>query len=176
MVADGLFRKDLFYRLHVYPIRMPPLRERMEDLPLLAHELLARSAAAEGRQLEGFSAAAMELLCHHDWPGNVRELESVVTRAVLLATGPRIGPAELPAKLAKQTPVSALAADQEGRTFSDVTGEALGRAAVEYLSGLLRRHRGNVSSACVEAGLSREALHRLLRKHAVQAGDYRRRG
>ncbi len=175
MVADGLFREDLFYRLHVYPIRMPPLRERMEDISSLAHELLARSAASEGRQFDGFSAAALDLLCRHDWPGNVRELESVVTRAVLLAPGPRIEPAHLPTKLAKLGSALRTATGQAGQTYAEALGEVQNQASVEYLTGLLRRHGGNVSRACEEAGLSREALHRLLRRYNVQARDFRRR-
>ncbi len=87
MVAEGRFRDDLYYRIHVVGIFAPPLREHMEDLPLLAEHVLARKAALLGKPVRGFSREAMDALTHYDWPGNVRELENVIERAVVLARG-----------------------------------------------------------------------------------------
>jgi len=87
-VNAGRFRQDLYYRLNVFPITIPPLRDRREDVPVLAHRFAARAAAEAGKEIAGLEPEALELLCGHDWPGNVRQLQSVVERAVILSTEP----------------------------------------------------------------------------------------
>ena len=99
LIADvkaGRFREDLFYRLHVFPIAVPPLRERLEDVPELARHFLVRFAAEEGKRVSRLSPEAMSLLCVHHWPGNVRQLENALFRAVVLAETDTVGPAEFP--------------------------------------------------------------------------------
>ena len=95
-VKSGRFREDLFYRLHVFPIAVPPLRERSEDIPDLVRHFLARIAAEEGKRVRTISGEAMALLGRHRWPGNVRQLENAVFRAVVLAEGDSIGIDEFP--------------------------------------------------------------------------------
>src|SRR5436305_2299381 len=95
-VMQGRFREDLFYRLHVFPISIPPLAERPEDIPELARHFLARFAAEESKRVTGISAEALTLLCAYRWPGNVRQLENAVFRAVVLAEGDEIGLEEFP--------------------------------------------------------------------------------
>ncbi len=95
-VMQGRFREDLFYRLHVFPINVPPLAERPEDIPELVRHFLARFAAEESKRVTGISAEALSLLCTHRWPGNVRQLENAVFRAVVLAEGNEVGVAEFP--------------------------------------------------------------------------------
>jgi DNA-binding NtrC family response regulator len=95
-VKSGRFREDLFYRLHVFPILVPPLRERAEDIPDLVRHFLARIAAEEGKRVRAISGEAVAMLCRHRWPGNVRQLENAVFRAVVLAEGDRIGMDEFP--------------------------------------------------------------------------------
>src|SRR4029077_19198157 len=95
-VKHGRFREDLFYRLHVFPITVPPLRDRPEDVPDLVRHFLVRFAAEEGKRIRTVSAAALGLLNAHPWPGNVRQLENAVFRAVVLAEGDEIGTAEFP--------------------------------------------------------------------------------
>lgn len=95
-VQEGKFREDLYYRLNVFPLQLPPLRERLEDVPLLAREFLTQFAARTGRALSGFEPEAMNVLCQHDWPGNVRELQNVIERAVILSDeGDMVGPGTL---------------------------------------------------------------------------------
>jgi two-component system response regulator PilR (NtrC family) len=98
-VADGRFREDLFYRINVIPIALPPLRARREDIPLLAEAFLAKYAEQMGKSITAISRGALELLQHHDWPGNIRELENVMERAVALETTPAVLPESLPATL-----------------------------------------------------------------------------
>ena len=109
LIADaksGRFREDLFYRLHVFPITVPPLRERPEDIPDLVRHFLVRFAAEEGKRIRAVSAAALAVLNAHPWPGNVRQLENAVFRAVVLADGDEIGASEFP-QLACHTRVPA---------------------------------------------------------------------
>ncbi len=97
LVKAGIFREDLYYRLNVFPIRVPPLRERREDIPELVRHFTARFAAEEGKTgLRGVTAPAIQLLTRHNWPGNVRQLENAVFRAVVLADGPMLTPDEFP--------------------------------------------------------------------------------
>ncbi len=110
LIADvkaGRFREDLFYRLHVFPILVPPLRRRLEDVPELARHFLARIAAEEGKRVRGVSAAALALLGAYRWPGNVRQLENAIFRAVVLAEGDEIGVAEFPQIATQFDPLAA---------------------------------------------------------------------
>jgi len=111
LIADvkaGRFREDLFYRLHVFPISVPPLRKRRDDIPELARHFLTRIAAEEGKRLRGISAQAMTLLAAYRWPGNVRQLENAVFRAVVLADGDAVGVDEFQ-QIASQVSADALA-------------------------------------------------------------------
>jgi DNA-binding NtrC family response regulator len=107
-VKSGRFREDLFYRLHVFPISVPPLRQRLEDIPELTRHFLARSAAEEGKRMRGVSAEALALLAAFRWPGNVRQLENAIFRAVVLADGDEIGINEFP-QIATQVGADAVA-------------------------------------------------------------------
>jgi DNA-binding NtrC family response regulator len=99
MVQQGKFREDLFYRLNVVELRLPPLRERRDDISLLAHHFLQRSSELFHKKARRFSPAMMQALEQYNWPGNVRELENVVQRAVVLSDGHTLEPAQLPASL-----------------------------------------------------------------------------
>src|SRR5438552_3465269 len=107
VVAEGRFREDLFYRINVIPIALPPLRERREDIPLLAEHFLAKYDEQMGKSIAGISEGAMDLLVHHDWPGNIRELENVVERAVALESTPAILAESLPPGLRDEAPKAA---------------------------------------------------------------------
>src|SRR5438477_8302162 len=103
-VADGRFREDLFYRINVIPIALPPLRDRREDIPLLADHFLAKYNEQMNKEISGVSRQAMDLLLSHDWPGNIRELENVLERAVALEATPAILPDSLPAGIRGDSP------------------------------------------------------------------------
>jgi DNA-binding NtrC family response regulator len=96
LVKDGKFREDLYYRISGFPIMIPPLRERLDDVPELVHHFIARFAAEEGKRISGITPAALELLVAYTWPGNVRQLENAVFRAVVLADGAELDIAEFP--------------------------------------------------------------------------------
>jgi DNA-binding NtrC family response regulator len=150
-VASGRFRQDLLFRLNTIEIRVPPLRERREDIPLLARHFLEAHARRYRKRLSGFDAETLEALLAHSWPGNVRELDHAVERAVLMATGDRIRPIDL-----------ALRRGAEPARIEDLS--------LEEVEGLLvrkamSRFGGNVSQAAKALGLSRSALYRRLEKY-----------
>jgi DNA-binding NtrC family response regulator len=151
MVARGEFREDLLYRLNTVEVRLPALRDRGEDIPLLAEHFLREQAARYGRQVEGFSAGAMEALRAHPWPGNVRELRHAVERALLMARGRRIEAGDL-----------GLRRREDGSArLDELTLEEAERLMIEKA---LDRYQGNVSRAAEALGLSRSALYRRLQR------------
>jgi two-component system NtrC family response regulator len=155
----GLLRQDLYYRLSVVSIQLPPLRERGNDILLLANAFLRR-AAAEHRRKVRFSPDALQALMAHPWPGNIRELENKVSRAVIMAPGPLIQPVDLDIRaVTEQAPVSLV--------------EARGRAEREVLVAVLSRHRGNISQAARELRVSRPTLHSLLERYRVDAKAFK---
>jgi two-component system response regulator AtoC len=146
---EGSFRDDLYHRLNVFPLHVPPLRERASDIPLLVRALCER----HGLSLE-FTEAAVARLVAHSWPGNVRELENAVERLAILAEGP-IALAQVELALAG----AGGAAPTRRRDFE--------RDELRDLEGLLRRHRFNVSAVARELGVSRGALRHRLRRHGL---------
>ena len=156
-VARGEFREDLYYRLSVIPVSVPPLRERTEDLPELAEHFFSQFAAERGPQLRGFSNRAMHAIRSHDWPGNVRELMNRVRRALVLAEGELIMPEDLGLAPASAVPF--------------VAGLDLSRANAErqLICASLDRTGHNISKTARELGVSRATLYRLLNKHSIGA-------
>ncbi|MCA9444758.1 MAG: sigma-54-dependent Fis family transcriptional regulator, partial [Candidatus Omnitrophica bacterium] len=161
-VEEGQFRKDLYYRLAVVPINIPPLRDRIEDIPLLTEHFLR---GASGRlRVVGVTSQAMKLLKSYDWPGNIRELRNVLEHALTFCQFEKIDLSDLPPRI-KQVPQERgiiAGRDSDGPTsrknFLEVADQ-------KYLEGLLKRHRGNVTSAAKEAGISRQSLHKIMSKY-----------
>jgi DNA-binding NtrC family response regulator len=133
LVREGRFREDLFYRLNAFPIWMPPLRERPEDIPALAHHFLARFANEEGRRMPTIGAEALDLLARYSWPGNVRQLENAMFRGVVLSDGPELTVAELPEIAAhadvRREPAVAVAAAPSRETAGNPAATALPQLA-----------------------------------------------
>ena len=154
-VHAGRFREDLLYRLNTVEIRLPPLRERREDVPLLAARFLARTRERYGKPAATLSAEAMDALLAHAWPGNVRELEHVVERAVLLAHGDRIEVPDLGLR-----PPEGLAPPIDELTLEQAERQVIERA--------IRRASGNVNEAARALGLSRSALYRRLQLQGIK--------
>ncbi len=168
LVRDGQFREDLFYRLNVVQIDVPPLRERVGDIELLAHHIVSELSLRHKRPVRGLSNAALMFLERHDWPGNVRELRNVLERAVLLSESNQVMPADLPVEILEATAARPLTGE-----FNVAKRRAIVEFEIDYLTTLLQRTDGNISRAAVLAGLQRTALHRLLQRHSLKAEDYR---
>jgi two-component system, NtrC family, response regulator len=156
-MLEGKFREDLFYRLAVVVIKLPSLRERLADVPLLAKAFLHRFAAQSHRSSLDFSAGAIRAIQHYDWPGNVRELENRVKRAVIMAEGRYITPDDL--ELRDADAASRLVTLKQAR-------EAAERDAVE---AALQRNSGKISRAAEELGISRPTLYELMEKLGISA-------
>jgi DNA-binding NtrC family response regulator len=157
MVAAGTFRADLFYRIAVVKLRVPPLRERGDDIVLLAERLLADLATSAGRRVHGFSPAALELVKRYPWPGNVRELRNAIERALAVGEGATILPQDLPDSVLAATP---LQPSDESLVRLPARLDWLEQRAIE---AALRATGGNQRRAAVLLGINRVTLHRKLR-------------
>ena len=166
LIREGTFRQDLFYRLNVVRIRMPSLRDRREDIPLLIDHLVARYNALRHRAIEGVSAAAMAKLMAHDYPGNVRELENAFEHAFVLCPGSVIEPEHLP---------PALAGSPQACGACGATRASVRQFKASVLAEVLRRHRGNRAAAARELGIDRSTLFRKIRALGIHSPRYRGR-
>lgn len=172
LVSQGLFREDLFYRINVYPIPIPPLRDRAEDIPLLINHFVAKYKKTKDEGTSGIDSEAVKALQTCSWPGNVRELENAIERATLLAE-------EDPIKLEHLPPsISERSHRPSGEALVNLPyHEAVQAAAHDfskaYLVAVLKRHQGNVTRAAKDTGIERESFHRLLKKHDVKAKEFR---
>lgn len=160
-VRAGRFREDLFYRLNVVGLALPPLSARREDIPLLAQHFLAALAQRYGRELSGFGAGALELLGAAAWPGNVRQLQNVVEKCVVLSSGPLV-PAALVQRALSNQPGEMLPLDEARRQFER-----------DYLVQLLKLTSGNVSQAARMAHRNRTDFYALLGRHQLEAASFK---
>jgi DNA-binding NtrC family response regulator len=153
-VAAGRFRQDLVFRLNTVEIRLPALRDRREDLPLLAQHFLRQHAQRYRKRLTGFDSHAMQVLLEHSWPGNVRELDHAIERGVLLTQGPQIKAADLALRVTRE-----MSGRLEDMSLEDVECFLVKKA--------MNRYGGNVSQAARALGLSRSALYRRLQRYGL---------
>ena len=155
MVSVGSFRQDLYFRIAVVRVQVPPLRNRPYDIPLIAERLLRRIRGPEAT----LAPAAIGALTSYDWPGNVRELRNIIERAATLTPRPRIEASDL---FGLREPAR--------RAFREAKEEVIARFEQRYVEALLRRHDGNISRAAREAGLSRNALYALMKRAGLETG------
>ena len=158
-VEAGKFREDLFYRLSVVAIHVPPLRERSQDIPLLATHFLKEYAALSGQPVPGISSEAMALLVAYDWPGNVRELAHAIERAVALTSNPVLQPEDLPPKVAE-------AIGQAAPVARPLL--SLREAVTRHVLHALREARWNKKLAAQLLGIHRRTLYRLTKRHGIR--------
>ena len=181
-VEQGRFRQDLYYRINVVTIPLPPLRERGEDVRLLAEHFLRRHAAEMGKPgVKGFSAEALEVLLSYRWPGNVRELQNVVRRGIAMCLDERVAVDDLPEHLvvnagAAGTPPAAGAvasASHPAGGFFELRAQRMAAFERDYLASLLKAHHGDVASAAREARIPRGTYYRLLKNHDIKPAEFR---
>ncbi|HEX4141649.1 MAG TPA: sigma-54 dependent transcriptional regulator [Candidatus Methylacidiphilales bacterium] len=169
MVREGKFREDLFYRLDVVPIELPPLRARREDIPLLVDTFLKEFARANQRKIAGVSADAQEALQKYAWPGNVRELRATIERAVVLCRGERIGLRDLSPEV-QGRPAPGLGDDRHvaasGGTSQNLNLEEMEKA---FIQQALKLTDGNVTEAAKLLGISRRTLHRKIKTYKLES-------
>ncbi len=164
MVEDGSFRQDLFYRLVVFPIELPPLRDRREDIPLLVAHFLEKYARDASKRVAQVDPRAMEALAAHGWPGNVRELENVIHRSLLVSAGLELGLEDLPKGLGEGAPPTRTASsqplDEATMSLEDLEKAAIVRA--------LENNRGNLSDVARQLGIGRSTLYRKLEQYGLR--------
>ena len=170
LVLRGGFRQDLYYRINVFPLHLPPLRARPEDLALLVHHFVNKYRARLGKPIEGLSAGALARLASHDFPGNVRELENKVHQAMVVAAGPVIEADDVSVP-ASRPPTTRI--DLE-RPFRDLKQEAIDAFERGYLTELLRAHHGNLAQAARAAGMDRKNLWALVRRHGLDRAQFQK--
>jgi len=165
-IEEGRFREDLFYRLDVIPMFLPLLRERKDDIPILANHYVKHFSKSSKNEVKRISGEAMELMERYHWPGNVRELQNVIERAVSLMDSEIIVPEDLPEKIRLVENSDALIFPA-GSNFKKAKKDWLDLFEKRYLHDLLKRHNGNISRAALEAQVNRKTIHRLLKRHRL---------
>jgi DNA-binding NtrC family response regulator len=170
-VEEGRFRADLFYRLDVVRIAVPPLRERREDVDVLVSHFLQRFGAKVG--IVGVSAEVAEVLRGHHWPGNVRQLRNAIERACALGHAPELRVGDLPPELLEVTSAPSVAEDASAGTFQEMKARRIAAMESSYLEGLLKKHKGNVTHCSEEAGMARSAFQKLMQKYGIRSADFR---
>jgi len=177
MVNDGTFREDLYYRLNVFPIHLPPLRERKADIPRLAYHFMRVFCRKTGKRLRGFTDDALEALVNHSWPGNVRELKNVVERLVIMTDQGVLGFLDLMHHLQARR---SLEEDRVPATMEQLRGakrvkkqileHAFTNMEKAFLMQALEGSGGNITHAAAKVGMQRSNFSALMKKHGISAG------
>lgn len=167
-VDAGRFRQDLYYRLAVIPIELAPLRDRGDDVVTLANHFLNHLRPSNSK-VKGFSEEVIDCFRRYRWPGNIRELRNVIERTITLASGEMIEITDLPKQLQQSDAIKADVSD-----LAEISrDEALDDADRAYLTAVLKKHNGVIASAARQAGLSRQGLNKLMKRHGIEANDFR---
>jgi transcriptional regulator with GAF, ATPase, and Fis domain len=178
MIEEGEFREDLYYRLNVFPINLPPLRDRLDDLPMLTTHFIAKFARQMGLAAQAPTSDGLAKLREYNWPGNVRELENIIERAMILARGAPVGASHLDfgrraaQPLTSSGPVAAVtpaaapagAAAEDGKSLA----ERLLDSERKEIIAAVEKSRGNIASASRMLGINRSTLYYRLRKHGLE--------
>jgi transcriptional regulator with PAS, ATPase and Fis domain len=173
-IRKGEFREDFFYRLNVLPVHLPPLRERREDIPLLAEHLLKKHCEKLGRPLKQVSGGLLRLFMEHAWTGNIRELENVLVQGILFSGADEIRAEDIDFKTVRgPAPASALPAETADQDYKAAKESTLSAFNLAYIGRLLAKTGGNVTQAARECGLERQALQQIMRRYDINADDFR---
>jgi len=174
MIVDGSFRDDLYYRINVFPIEIPPLRERQDDIPVLAVHFLRQFSKEMDRSIKEFSNGAMSLLMNHDWPGNVRELENIIHRAVILASDNTIRQGHL-VNIISKLPCSDLdvprTSEELKRFKKTVRQKSVEDIEKLFVLGALKRNDWCVTRSAEETGMQRSNFQALMKKYNIRIRD-----
>ncbi len=167
MVKEGTFREDLYYRLNIFPIRVPPLRERRDDIPLLAYHFLRKYSEELGKDVVNITAEAMKILINHDWPGNVRELENTIQRAILISQDNSIKERDLDfieESKPRHVPKNIEELKNVKKQLREISIEEVER---QFVLEALKRNNWNVSRAARDVGMLRPNFHALMKKYNI---------
>ena len=174
LVAESRFRKDLYYRVKIFPIEIPPLRERIEDIPHMTEAFLQNLNQRYSKGIVGLHPRVMEAFRSYGWPGNVRELENVMERAYILETSDKLTPRNFPADMMRRADTG----PNESSSLEDLTLAEARQVAVEecerrYLRDLLTRHKGRIDATARQAGITPRQLNRLMNRYDIHKEDHK---
>ncbi|UCG20652.1 MAG: sigma-54-dependent Fis family transcriptional regulator [Deltaproteobacteria bacterium] len=173
MCDDGEFRKDLYYRLNVFPVEIPPLRERKEDIPHIAEVILDRLEKFNKKQIRSIHSSVMEGFMKYTWPGNVRELENLLERAYILENSLVLKEESFPAELLSGQELSAGMAVDSSLPLAEVRSRGVEEIERRYLRELLASNRGRIKESAEVAGISTRQLHKLLNKYQIRKEEFK---
>ncbi|MFN7974368.1 MAG: sigma 54-interacting transcriptional regulator [Acidobacteriota bacterium] len=173
MIREGRFREDLYYRLNLVQIWLPPLRKYRQSIPGMVKAFVEEAARVHGKRVKGVAADALAALKAHDFPGNVRELKNVVERAVILETGEQIHLRSLPSQLRGAKAVAASPTARVDGDYKAARRKLLDEFEDRFLRDILARSHGNIQKASRLSGINRVSLHKLLSRRGIEAKDYR---
>jgi transcriptional regulator with GAF, ATPase, and Fis domain len=173
MVDDGHFRSDLYYRLNVFPLHIPPLRERREEILSLAGLFINRLNRLYRRRITGVTKDVEQAFHAYDWPGNIRELENLIERAFILEKEIRLGPKSFPPELFSQECMPPLLNSEKLPALREFRAEAVRQAELQYLVSLLKKNRGRIDQCATTAGITTRQLHKLMTKHGLRKENFK---
>ena len=174
-IQAGSFREDLYYRLNVFPIEVPPLRDRIEDIPMLVQEFLGKCNLNNNKNIHSVHPSVMEVLRRYSWPGNIRELENLVERAHIVEQSRELTPESFPAELFSGGSTAQVHLNTS-LPLAEVRQEAIESIERQYLKQLLAEFKGKIEASALAAGMGVRQLHKLLTKHKIEKGEYKTSG
>jgi DNA-binding NtrC family response regulator len=172
-IAEKKFREDLFYRLNVINFRLPPLRERRDDIPLLVHHFVEEYSKLNNKQIRDIEQDAMSMLMTRQWPGNVRELENVIERGVILCRSERIGVEDFMTDVTPSRPLPYFNEAIFRLPFKEAKEAVIKAFHRQYIQAILQQNRGNISKAAEQAGVQRQYVHRIMKHERIDAEGFK---
>ncbi|MGD9018522.1 MAG: sigma-54 dependent transcriptional regulator [Desulfobacterales bacterium] len=173
MSENGQFRKDLYYRLNVFPIHLPSLRARKGDIAHLVTQFIDRLNALYAKEIRGVHPIVLDALGAYEWPGNIRELENVIERAYILETSHTLSPESFPSDFFDDRDMPAELMISSEMTLAQTRCQGIQEIERQYLKGLLARHSGRINQSAAEAGITPRQLHKLMKKYGLQKEDFK---
>ncbi|NIO03033.1 MAG: AAA domain-containing protein [Proteobacteria bacterium] len=175
MTDEGLFRNDLYYRLSVFPIEIPPLKQRIEDIPIICRHILDDLNRLHAKGIRDIDPQVLHAFAEYPWPGNIRELENLIERAYILETSSTLRPESFPAELFVSGYRPAPGPVDRSHTLEEVRGQAIEEIERRYLRELLAIHGGRINRSAEAAGISIRQLHNLMKKHGLRKEEFKTR-
>ena len=173
MVQAGAFRSDLYYRLSVFPIEVPPLRERSEDIPLFTQIVLESLNSSYSKGIRDIHPEVMDAFMNYSWPGNIRELENLLERGYILESTYLITPESLPMELLNSASPQARVQVDVSTSLAEVRRKGADDIEKQYLKELLSVHKGRIKTTAEAAGITTRQLHKLMKKHDIRKEDFK---
>jgi DNA-binding NtrC family response regulator len=173
MCEDGLFRKDLYYRLNVFPIEIVPLRDRLEDIPHFVEVFVRKMNKFHSKELHHVDPLVIEAFKQYSWPGNIRELENLIERAYILESSSVLTPESFPGELFESNPFSANVPVDASLTLADVRRRGIREIERNYLKEQLAQHIGKIKDSAKAAGITTRQLHKLMKKYGIRKEEFK---